>query len=83
MIMGRVSQTAPVAPAALLVLGFIFHATGLRVNVTRSIPIGLYRVIDPPYRFLSRLSDGQAWEETDSGMSTPSGRAGATCPCLS
>jgi type IV secretory pathway protease TraF len=26
----------------------MFHAAGLRVNVTRSIPIGLYRVIDAP-----------------------------------
>jgi conjugative transfer signal peptidase TraF len=48
MIMGRVSQTAAVAAAALLVLGLIFHAAGLRANVTRSIPIGLYRVIDAP-----------------------------------
>jgi len=26
----------------------MFHAAGLRVNVTRSIPIGLYRVTDAP-----------------------------------
>jgi conjugative transfer signal peptidase TraF len=48
MLMGRVSQTAAVAAAALLVLGFMFHAAGLRVNVTRSIPIGLYHVTDAP-----------------------------------
>ena len=46
MIMGRMSQTAAVAGAALLVLGFMFHAAGLRVNVTRSIPMGLYHVTD-------------------------------------
>ncbi|WP_081353940.1 conjugative transfer signal peptidase TraF [Nitrosospira multiformis] len=46
MIMGRVSQTAAVAGLGLLVLGFMFHAAGLRVNVTRSIPIGLYHVTD-------------------------------------
>lgn len=46
MIMGRVSQTTAVGAAALLVLGFMFHVAGLRVNVTRSIPIGLYRVTD-------------------------------------
>jgi hypothetical protein len=33
MIMGRVSQTAAAAALGLLVLGFMFHAAGLRVNV--------------------------------------------------
>lgn len=47
MIMGRVSQTAAVVALGLLVLGFMFHA-GPRVNVTRSIPIGLYRVTEAP-----------------------------------
>ncbi|SEO25697.1 conjugation peptidase TraF. Serine peptidase. MEROPS family S26C [Nitrosospira multiformis] len=50
MIMGRVSQTTAVAALGLLVLGFMFHAAGLRVNVTKSIPIGLYQLSDVPVR---------------------------------
>ena len=37
-----------IAGIGLLALGFICFAAGLRVNTTRSIPVGLYRIVDEP-----------------------------------
>src|SRR5687768_4542868 len=44
----RISRYAAVAAIGLLVLGFVCAALGLRVNTTRSIPVGLYRIVDEP-----------------------------------
>ena len=37
-----------IAAIGVLALGFVCFAAGLRVNTTRSIPVGLYRIIDEP-----------------------------------
>jgi conjugative transfer signal peptidase TraF len=41
------SYTA-VGAIGVLALGFACFAAGLRVNTTRSIPVGLYRIVDEP-----------------------------------
>ena len=41
------SYTA-VAAIGVLTLGFACFAAGLRFNTTRSIPVGLYRIVDEP-----------------------------------
>jgi len=38
----RISRHAAIAATGILALGFICFAVGLRVNTTRSIPVGLY-----------------------------------------
>ena len=43
-----VAQRVAIAGIGLLALGFISSALGLRVNTTRSIPIGLYWMTDAP-----------------------------------
>ncbi len=48
MITARMSQTTAAAALGLLVLGLLGGEAGLRVNVNRSIPLGLYRVTDAP-----------------------------------
>lgn len=44
----RIARTAALAALGLMAMGFLCHAAGLRVNTTRSIPIGLYRMTDAP-----------------------------------
>jgi conjugative transfer signal peptidase TraF len=43
-----VAQRVAIAGIGLLALGFISFALGLRVNTTKSIPVGLYRMTDTP-----------------------------------
>ena len=43
-----VAQGVAIAVIGLLALGFISFALGLRVNTTKSIAVGLYRMTDAP-----------------------------------
>jgi conjugative transfer signal peptidase TraF len=42
----HIARNAAIAGIGLLALGLISFALGLRVNTTRSIPVGLYRMTD-------------------------------------
>ena len=44
----RTSRYTAIAGIGLLALGFVCFAAGLRVNTTKSIPVGLYRIVDEP-----------------------------------
>jgi conjugative transfer signal peptidase TraF len=44
----HVTRLAAIAALGLMAVGFVCFAAGLRVNVPRSIPIGLYHVTDAP-----------------------------------
>jgi conjugative transfer signal peptidase TraF len=44
----RISRYTAVAAIGLLLLGFACFAAGLRVNTTKSIPVGLYWMTDAP-----------------------------------
>jgi len=44
----RISRHAAIAATGILALGFICFAVGLRVNTTRSIPVGLYWMTGAP-----------------------------------
>ena len=44
----RTSRYTAVAGIGLLGLGFVCFAAGMRVNTTRSIPVGVYRIVDEP-----------------------------------
>jgi conjugative transfer signal peptidase TraF len=44
----RISRHAAFVVLGLMALGFLCHAAGLRINTTKSIPIGLYRMTDVP-----------------------------------
>lgn len=43
-----ITRSAALAALGLMALGFLCFAMGLRMNTTRSIPIGLYRITDAP-----------------------------------
>lgn len=45
---GRFYSYTALAAIGVLALGFVCLAGGLRVNTTRSIPVGLYRIVDEP-----------------------------------
>jgi conjugative transfer signal peptidase TraF len=44
----RVGQAAILTAIGLLALGLVCAAAGLRVNTTKSIPVGIYRLTDVP-----------------------------------
>ncbi|MBA4143582.1 MAG: conjugative transfer signal peptidase TraF [Nitrosospira sp.] len=44
----RFCRHTAVAAIGLLLLGFVCSALGLRVNATKSIPVGVYRIVDEP-----------------------------------
>lgn len=44
----RFYRYTAIAAIVVLALGFMCFAAGLRVNTTRSIPVGLYRIVDEP-----------------------------------
>jgi len=44
----RIARYAALAALGLMALGFLCHASGLRVNTTPSIPVGFYRMTDAP-----------------------------------
>ncbi|SOD42767.1 conjugation peptidase TraF. Serine peptidase. MEROPS family S26C [Nitrosovibrio sp. Nv4] len=44
----RIGRFTAISGASVLVLGFLCYAAGARINTTRSIPIGLYWIIDAP-----------------------------------
>jgi conjugative transfer signal peptidase TraF len=43
-----IARFAALAALGLMALAFLCHAAGLRINTTKSIPIGLYRMTDAP-----------------------------------
>jgi conjugative transfer signal peptidase TraF len=44
----RIARHAALGALGLMALGFVCFAAGLRINTTKSIPIGLYRITDVP-----------------------------------
>lgn len=44
----RIARSMALAALGLMALGFLCHAAGLRMNTTKSIPVGLYRMTDAP-----------------------------------
>jgi conjugative transfer signal peptidase TraF len=44
----HVTRLAAIAALGLMAVGFVCFAAGLRVNTTRSIPVGVYQLTDVP-----------------------------------
>jgi conjugative transfer signal peptidase TraF len=45
-----IARYAALGALCLMALGFLCHMAGLRINTTKSIPVGLYRITDAPVK---------------------------------